>query len=190
MKPVLMIHKVSNEIFNLPLEEYTLTFDDGLYSQYSYLDKFLKLKTDKIFFISTGIICTGSQSLDYPESHIAHSKAFSGNFEDFMTLDQIKEISSSDRCYIGAHSHSHTRLNQFKRTVDKLAHIKKDTELVLEWFWKNLGYVPNSFCYPYNDDLDKLYTAILKKYGFKYFYGNERISVEKLLLQQTQPAYL
>jgi peptidoglycan/xylan/chitin deacetylase (PgdA/CDA1 family) len=190
MKPVLMIHKVSDELFNLPLEDYTLTFDDGLYSQYSYLSKFLEIETDKIFFISTGIICTGHQSTEFPESDVAHSKAFIGNFEDFMTLDQIKEIAASNRCYIGAHSHSHTRLNNFDRIVDKMAHIKQDTELLLKWFQDNLDRVPDSFCYPYNEDLGKLYTAILKQYGFKYFYGNERISVEKLLLQRSQPVCL
>ena len=34
MKPVLMLHEFKEEFLDLPLENYILTFDDGLYTQY------------------------------------------------------------------------------------------------------------------------------------------------------------
>ena len=42
-KPVLMIHSIRPEYFELPLENYILTFDDGLYSQYHYYNKFKEM---------------------------------------------------------------------------------------------------------------------------------------------------
>ena len=53
MKPVLMIHEVDESIFNKPLEDFVLTFDDGLYSQYKFIEAIDAIDTDKIFFIST-----------------------------------------------------------------------------------------------------------------------------------------
>ena len=36
MKPYLMIHDIRKEYFDLDLDQYRLTFDDGLFSQYYY----------------------------------------------------------------------------------------------------------------------------------------------------------
>ena len=66
MKPVLMIHEITEKLFDLNLEDYTLTFDDGLYSQYYHYDKFKSINTDKIFFISSNILCEGIQSTEFP----------------------------------------------------------------------------------------------------------------------------
>ena len=62
-KPVLMIHEFSEFMLSLPLEDYILTFDDGLYTQYIHFDKIRELNTDKIFFISTGIVAHEDLSL-------------------------------------------------------------------------------------------------------------------------------
>jgi len=48
-KKVLMIHEVTENLFNLPLENYILTFDDGLYSQYYHFKHFESIDTEKIF---------------------------------------------------------------------------------------------------------------------------------------------
>ena len=46
MKPILMIHEFKEDFLNLNLEDYILTFDDGLYTQYLFfqerVDCFLK----------------------------------------------------------------------------------------------------------------------------------------------------
>jgi hypothetical protein len=186
-KPVLMIHEVKDWMLDLPLEKYILTFDDGLYSQYYYFDHFKKIPTEKIYFISSDIICTGTQSTEFPCCRTAHEKAFSGNKEDYMTLDQIKELMADPWVTIGGHSHNHNRIGQFRKVMEKLQHIKTDTELMLEWFEKNLDFRPKHFCYPYNDDYSGLYPAILKHYNFTNFYGKDRIAIESLRkAQQSQ----
>jgi hypothetical protein len=180
-KPVLMIHEVRETMFSLPLDQYILTFDDGLYSQYYYFDKFKSIPTEKIYFISSNIICTGTQSMEFPMCQEAHKKAFAGNTEDYMTLDQIKELMQDPFVSIGGHSHSHKRLDNYSKIVERIQHIKSDTEAMIEWFEENLGFIPKQFCYPYNNDCQGVYSGILKHYGFTDLYGRERIPVETLL---------
>ena len=179
-KPVLMIHEVREEFFELPLEDYVLTFDDGLYSQFHYIDRFLKIDTPKIFFISSDILCQGIQSRDLISCEDAHEKAFAGNKENYMTLDQVKNLASQPQVSIGGHSHSHRRLTQFK-ILEKLNHIQHDTSEMIMWFENHLGFRPTKFCFPYNDNYDGLYNAALKQYGITECYGRERIPVEQLL---------
>lgn len=155
-------------------ENYTLTFDDGLYTQYLYGRN---LPNDKIFFISSGIICDRYQSHEFITCADAHKKAFSGNFENYMTVEQIKNLNGR----IGGHSHFHADLTQFTSLKEKVDYMKMDTELMLEWFERKLGVQPTTFCFPYNDDQNGLYTAVLKKYGFTEFYGAERINIYDIL---------
>ena len=42
MKPVLMIHEFKKEFLDLPLKDYILTFDDGLYTVYKFFNKIKK----------------------------------------------------------------------------------------------------------------------------------------------------
>ena len=176
-KSVLMIHEVHEVLFEKrDLNNYILTFDDGLYSQFYHYGKIKNIDTKKIFFISSNIICTGKQSLLFPTCHAAHSKSFNGNNEDYMSLEQVQYLSEEKQVSIGGHGHFHKNLNNFKNLKEKIDYIKMDTELMLEWFEKKLKFTPNKFCFPYNDDMGGLYETILKKYGFNEFYGKERIS--------------
>jgi hypothetical protein len=168
-------------MFDLPLEDYIITFDDGLYSQYFYRDKFLSLNTPKIYFISSGIICNGYQSKEFPSCATAHKKAFDGIYEDYMTINQIEELMSDPNVTIGGHSHSHTNLNLIPDLFGRISHIETDTKQMINWFKDSLNFVPSAFCFPYNNDLNNMYKGLLKKYGFTEYYGNERISVETLL---------
>jgi hypothetical protein len=185
MKPVLMIHEIDERVFSLPLEKYILTFDDGLYSQFYYFDRFKSIPTEKIYFISSGIICDGVQSTDFPTCREAHQKAFVGNTEDYMTVAQIKELMADPLVTIGGHSHTHNRLGSYTKLVERIKHIKDDTELMLEWFKANLGVTPTKFCFPYNDDYQGIYQSLLKIYGFTGFYGRERTPIEMLLHTQS-----
>lgn len=178
-KPVLMIHTIQDNYLNYDLGNYTLTFDDGLYNHFYYYPKFKEIKTQKIFFISTNIICNSKQSSKFISSEECHKKAFLGNKEDFMSLEQIYYLSKEENVFIGGHSHFHKKLNLLDSLNDKINHIKKDTELMLEWFQKNLNLFPNKFCFPYNDDLNGLYKLILKSYGIDEFYGKERLSIDE-----------
>jgi len=147
MKPTLMIHEVQDFYLDLPLEDYILTFDDGLYSQFQYWNHFKKLKTEKIF----------------------------------MTVEQIKELQSDTNTIVGGHSHNHIRLNSFSKLFERVEYIKQDTEQMIQWFDKNLEQFPSHFCFPYNEDLDGIYSGLLKKRGITHLYSNERIPIERLL---------
>lgn len=179
-KPVLMIHEVREWMFKLPLDQYVLTFDDGLFSQYYYLDKFLSVDTEKIFFISTNIICPEDvlQSEEFPDCRLAHEQFFSqGIRKHYMKWSQIKEISASPKCSIGGHSHQHVR-----RVDQKLGQLyvemTNDTDMMFKEFERQ-NIAIKSFCFPYNHE-HLLYREVLKKKGIEHFYGDERVAIESL----------
>lgn len=193
MKPLLMIHEFTEHMLKLPLADYTLTFDDGLYGQYWYWREHLKdIPTKKYFFVSTGIICpdNGWQDDHFYSSPKAHAKARAGDFSNYVTRDQIRELAQDPWVVIGAHGHSHTPLTEFDSFADKVAHIKQDTETCLAWFENNLGFKPTAFCFPYNDDLQGVYSAMVKRYGFTELFGLGRTPVEKLLYDRGLPETL
>ena len=152
LKPTLMIHRVTEDIFKHPLEKFLLTFDDGYDSHYTTFSKFTQIPTQKIYFITCNWV---------------------GN-TGFLTAEQIKHMSSFDDVTIGAHGFSHQRLDHL--TVEEtIKFIDEDTAKTCQWFRTTLGFVPTKFCYPYNNAAYGIYTKILQKYGFTEFYGMERI---------------
>jgi peptidoglycan/xylan/chitin deacetylase (PgdA/CDA1 family) len=187
-KPVLMIHKIEEDMFNLPLHKYILTFDDGLYNHYHYKDRLAKISTKKIFFVSSNIVCMGSQNHSFTSSSAAHDKAKQGLFEDFMTIAQIKELAATPDMEIGCHSHYHRNIDLLSTLSEKIKFIKEDTQLSLQWF-HNIGIIPTKFCFPYNNDMQGLYRLAIQD-QFTEFYGRERIPVETLLHIEPQPENL
>lgn len=179
-KKVLMIHEVREWMFDLPLHEYVLTFDDGLYSQYYYLEKFLNIDTDKYFFISTSMVCPEEieQSEEFLGCREAHRVFFeTGLRNHYMRWSQIKKISRLPRCTIGGHSHFH--LNHKDKKIGSLFRdLVVDTEIMLDEFKSNHLMV-NAFCFPYNKEHFS-YKELLKKYGFEFFFGSERLAIESL----------
>lgn len=166
-KPVLMIHHITEEMFSLPLEDYVLTFDDGTIDHYVYYERFNQIKTQKIYFISSNKI----------------------GLVDYMSLEHIHELLLDENTTIGGHSHDHIQL-QGMSLVECVKHIETDTQLMISWFIQNLGFKPTKFCYPFNNDLNRVYTSILKKHGINECYGSERIPIEKILHNQIQPENL
>ena len=178
-KKVLEIHEVDERLFSLPLKDLILTFDDGLYTQYKYINKLEKIDTRKIFFISTDIVCNGKQSEDSIPCDAAHEYFFRTNdARHYMTWDQIREISKLPNCEIGGHGHFHKDLETIARKK-RLEFIREDTKLMEEAFISELGYCPSSFCFPYNYT-EVLYNCILHKTGFTEFFGEERLSINRL----------
>ena len=177
MKPVLMIHEFKEDYLNLPLEDYILTFDDGLYTQYLFLNELKKIKTEKYFFISSGIICpeNNKQNDEYIECSKAHTKAFDGDYTNYMKWTQIKELDTLGDCFIGCHSHFHN-----KKTAECVQCIITDNRYMLQDFKEKLGYLPDIFCFPYNY-ITPVYKEILNKKGFKNFYGKGRIDIKDLI---------
>ena len=165
-----MIHEM-NEYTHIPSG--LCTFDDGLYSQYLYGKD---LPNDKIYFISSNVICIQEQSSEFISAPNAHKKYRDGNTENYMTIQQIKELIDMG-IEIGGHSHYHKDVSKIPKLIDKVKHIKEDTNLMLDWFKTNLDYVPTSFCFPYNVELDGLYAGLLKPYGFTKFYGSSRVDI-------------
>lgn len=183
MKPVLMVHEVDERLFDLPLEQYVLTFDDGLFTQYKFIDQLQEIPTTKIFYITTGTICEHSsyQSQKYITCTDAHNKYFqSGVTEDYMTWKQIRYISSLDGCYIGAHSHNHKNYMHYELPI---SHMIDDVRVMKQTFIDNLGYIPEEFCFPYNY-IPEVYDRYIQLKGFKTTYSINRVDVNDILLKK------
>ena len=176
---VLMIHEITPEILSLDKSVYDefdiLTFDDCLYTQYLNHKHFAKFNKKMIFFLSTNIICP--ENINQSEQIIycgnAHKKAFNGNFENYMKLSQIQELSKFYE--IGGHGHNHIL---FKNSVYSFDKIKEDTDIMVSKF-KEYNLDLNSFCFPYNQD-NTFYKIYVKKLNLQIF-GDERIPIEFIL---------
>lgn len=182
MKDILMIHEIKEEYFKLPLEKYILTFDDGLYGQFFYLKEFDKIRTEKIFFISTGIICRGYQSGTFVPSAEAFRKyKEEGKTEDYLTIDQLLELKHNNGFQIGGHGHAHLDFRENEdNIVNILIKLKKDTESMQTFFSKELKIRPINFCFPYNKEIFG-YRRMLLNQGYTHFYGAERIDINTLI---------
>lgn len=177
-----MIHEITPEILNLDNSVYDefdiLTFDDCLYTQYLNHKHFAKFNKKMIFFLSTNIICP--ENINQSEQIIycgnAHKKAFKGNFENYMKLSQIQELSKLSKFYeIGGHGHNHIL---FKNSVYSFDKIKEDTDIMVSKF-KEYNLDLNSFCFPYNQD-NTFYKIYVKKLNLQIF-GDERIPIESYI---------
>jgi hypothetical protein len=123
----LMIHDIRKEYFDLSLDRYRLTFDDGLFSQYYYFP-LLKNQPGKLtYFITTSFIKPGKTRSMFSGEYISYlkSKKYSyrtfieDKFDHFMTLEEIQKLSDQSNVRIGVHSHFHdvilTRTHPRKR---------------------------------------------------------------------------
>lgn len=157
----LMIHEFIPNYSSLDVGEYDLiTYDDGLLSQFENRHHFEK---HKIFFICPKFIMYGHNDLK----------------QTCMSLDQVIQL-HQEGFSLGVHGFDHKNLDDFESLVEKTDYIKKDTELAINWFEENLGFLPVDFCFPYNNDLNGIYSGLLKRAGFKNFFGKERIPIETL----------
>jgi hypothetical protein len=112
---VLMIHDLRQEYFDLPLDRYRLTFDDGLYSQFYYFPLLRGHGEPLTFFITTSLIAEGparpqfeGRFLEPLETGAYSLRAFiEGDLRDFMTLAEVRWLAQQPNVRIGAHSHFH-----------------------------------------------------------------------------------
>ena len=122
-----MIHDWRPEYFDLNLDQYRLTFDDGLFSQYYYFPLLKDHPAALTFFITTSFIKSGAARSQYAGEYLAHLKAkkyayrtfIDHRFDHFMNLEEIQEIAVQANVRIGVHSHFHdvilTRTHASKR---------------------------------------------------------------------------
>ncbi len=121
-----------------------LTIDDGFSSFYENAWPILKKKKIPfILFISTREV---------------------GAF-NYMTWDQIREISEENFVEIGNHSHTHEYLVEEKSEL-----IKNDIEKSISIFKKELGKNSDFFSYPFGEYSIK-FKNIIKSLNFKYAFG-------------------
>ena len=171
---------MTEEMFNLPLEDYILTFDDGLVTPLNFIDKLIALDTPKIFFISTGIVCPEEdQDTSFIRCRDAHEKAFNNDYSNYMTWSQIKMINTFRNFYIGGHSHTHPKLWNIKSIRDRYNTIKSEVSNMKNSFTQhNINTDMYCYCYNYRDDILK---GVLEKEGFVSFFGDERTPIESLM---------
>ena len=111
----LMIHDVGKEYFDLNLDQYLLTFDDGLFSQYYYYPVLGDNKSKRLYFITTSFIKPGKIRNMFNGQHIPRLKSktymyatlIKGEYDHFMTVEELQALSSFKNVIIGAHSHFH-----------------------------------------------------------------------------------
>ncbi len=111
----LMIHDLRREYFDLPLERYRLTFDDGLYSQYYYYPLLSRHRERLTFFIATAFIRPGAARPMFDGRFLAHLKPakyaerlfIEGDFSCCMTAEEVRFLAGRPNVRLGAHSHAH-----------------------------------------------------------------------------------
>lgn len=139
----LMIHDIRREYFNLPLEQYRLTFDDGLFTQYYYYPLLKNLTDELVFFISSSFVKPGQvrpmfsgEYLDYTKSKKYMYRAFvEDTYDEFMRDEELQLLSTCDKVCIGAHSHFHDVI---------LTHTQPAKNKPLSaWKKKHIGYSEN-----------------------------------------------
>lgn len=173
-KPVLMIHEFCEDMLELPLEKYILTFDDGLFTQFKHLEKIKAIDTEKIFFISTNIVAGDNvaQTSEFISCSAAHDRFNVYNdCSYYMNWEQVHEINNTPGCTIGGHSHDHIHKPNLKQII-------QDTNKMMSTFNQHNINI-TSFCFPYNDELP-MYRSILKSKGVVEFYGKERVDIYEL----------
>lgn len=110
-----MFHDIRREHFDLPLDRFRLTFDDGLYSHYYYYPCFENRAGCLTFFVPTAFIREGAarpvfsgRFRDYQKSAAYAAAAFiGGDWSCFMTHEEVQILASRPNVRIGAHSHWH-----------------------------------------------------------------------------------
>ena len=134
-----------NELINNKIQrKILLTIDDGFLSFYKNAWPILKeKKIPFILFVSTREV---------------------GAF-NYMSWDQIKEISSEDFVEIGNHSHTHEYLADESNNL-----IKEDIAQSISIFKEKLGKNSKFFSYPFGEYSNN-FKKIIKDFGFKYAFG-------------------
>lgn len=163
-----------------------LTFDDGLYSQFFYKDRIHN--HHRIYFICPSLINkTTVTNININCYDAMNNHFFLNDNSAYMTINNIYTL-LSDGFTLGAHSYFHDNIkykfgkklnNKFScslLTLNNDDYIRKDTELLLKWFDQNLKFAPIDYAFPFNQENEHLIT-ILKEYGFRNFYGKNRLKI-------------
>jgi len=181
MLKVVMIHEVTDDVLSKDLSDFDIiTFDDGLYSQYTNISHFLKYNKPLYFFITTDIVCPLyiEQNKDVVSCSESHRRYREDNDRsNYMKWSQIKELYNTDNCFIGGHSHTHPKI-KYKKVVDGYNKAKDECECMMNSF-RSHNINISSFCFPFNENFF-VYKQLLTREGIDLFFGKERIPVENI----------
>lgn len=187
MERVIMIHEVNPEILNTLRTKTTkddiFTFDDGLYSNYKYLDELLEFPNKKIFFFSTAIVRpeimqARSEVIHCADAHRILSNWSKMGLDNYMSLTELKEINTKTNCFIGVHGHKHIEImgsslprslvifnEELKENTKELLRVlREDTYNMFSTYLNEFGTLPNDYCYPYNKENFILRAMINQEY--------------------------
>jgi len=199
---IIMIHEMNDEILNKLSKsnrEDIFTLDDGLYSNYKYLDELCTFPNKKIFFCSTDIIRPeiirpNDEFIQCSKAHKLLSISDNSGLANYMSWNELKEIDQRDNCFIGVHGHKHIEiigssgipkslvyygLEYFGTKKEIIEFLKEDTYQMYSKYFDNFKRLPNEFCFPYNKE-NFIYQAIIKQ-QYQLF----KISVQKMDTNQT-----
>jgi peptidoglycan/xylan/chitin deacetylase (PgdA/CDA1 family) len=144
-----------NERFNSPKlkKEILLTIDDAFKSFYTEAWPYLKKnKIPFILFVSTEPV----------------------GKKGYMTWNQIREVESEEFAFIGHHSHTHEYL--IDETNDWFI---SDILIANKIFLKELGYIPNSFSYPFGEYSNFMRDYISQNFEFAFGQHSGVIDINK-----------
>lgn len=111
----LMIHDIRKEYFDLDLDQYRLTFDDALFSQYYYFPLLKNHPQQLSYFVTTSFIKPGKARNMFAGDYIPYLKTkkygyrtfVEGRYDHFMNVEEIQILSKQPNVRIGVHSHFH-----------------------------------------------------------------------------------
>ena len=125
-----------------------ITFDDGWVSNYSKIFEFMKERNIKYnIFLEVGAISKN------PE---------------YLTWDQVREMHDSGVVGFGAHTYSHVSMKDIE-TIDT----QKEVEEVNNIIFKEIGFYPVDFCYPYGQFTGQSNKFLLENTKYKRIYTSE-----------------
>ncbi|WP_458700512.1 polysaccharide deacetylase family protein [Sulfurospirillum sp. 1307] len=96
---------------------------------------------------------------NYPFSLFVYVEATQKGYHDYLSWDELKEISKYGS--LEFHSYSHGHMNKMSNEE-----IKKDFDKGLDLFQKHLSIKPKYFTYPYGEYTSRV-KEFVKSYGFK-----------------------
>jgi hypothetical protein len=111
----LMVHDLRREYFDLRLDQYRLTFDEGLFSQYYYFPLYKSHPEKLTFFIATSFIQPGRARSMFAGEYLPvlkpkrymHRSFIEHRFDHCMTTEEIQALAAETNVQIGVHSHFH-----------------------------------------------------------------------------------
>ena len=180
---ILEIHEVFPEYYDkIRGFEGTLTFDDGLYSQYTFLKNNPDLCSRSIVFVSSACIRINKDPIKQivlcDTAHFMHNELHDNSA--YMSLNEIQELKSLGT-RIGYHGYFHYCFLGFELSPDILKIIGNENQACLK-IQSKFNIFSNIFCSPYNDyKFLNFYVKFLEhKTHQEFMYVKDRISFEEL----------